>query len=114
MRHNAVVTGHRLLRGGIGVGTARWTAEPDLALVVKVAAEVAEIVAPTLDHSVVFDRFTGSAVLPGELARNLGTLGYVARASGLTVDARADHPQVDLGPDGRLARAKIVDPSFFN
>jgi Ni,Fe-hydrogenase III large subunit len=37
-------------------------------------------------------------VLPAELARNLGTLGYVARASGLTVDARADHPQVDLGP----------------
>ena len=98
LRHNAAVTGHRLLRGGVGVGSAQWATEPDLALVAEVAAEVAEIVALTLDHSVVLDRFTGTAVLPGELARNLGTLGYVARASGLTVDARADHPQVDLGP----------------
>ena len=98
LRHNAAVTGHRLLRGGVGVGSAQWATEPDLALVAEVAAEVAEIVALTLDHSVVLDRFTGTAVLPGELARNLGTLGYVARASGLTVDARADHPQVALGP----------------
>ncbi|MGB2699317.1 MAG: NADH-quinone oxidoreductase subunit C [Candidatus Phosphoribacter baldrii] len=98
LRHNAAVTGHRLLRGGVGVGSAQWATEPDLALVAEVAAEVAEIVALTLDHSVVLDRFTGTAVLPAELARNLGTLGYVARASGLTVDARADHPQVDLGP----------------
>jgi Ni,Fe-hydrogenase III large subunit len=53
LRHNAAVTGHRLLRGGVGVGSAQWATEPDLALVAEVAAEVAEIVALTLDHSVV-------------------------------------------------------------
>jgi Ni,Fe-hydrogenase III large subunit len=43
-------------------------------------------------HSVVRDRFTGTAVLTRQQAVDLGTLGYVARASGLAVDARRDHP----------------------
>ena len=38
------------------------------------------------------DRFTGTAVLTNRQAVDLGTLGYVARASGLAVDARYDHP----------------------
>ena len=50
------------------------------------------MVALALDHGVVRDRFTGTAVLTAEQARDLGTLGYVARASGLTLDARHDHP----------------------
>src|SRR5690606_12835449 len=50
-----------------------------------------------LDHTVVADRFTGTAVLSTEAARDLGTLGYVARASGLGLDARRDHPFTDLG-----------------
>jgi len=41
---------------------------------------------------VVRDRFAGTAVLTREQAADLGTLGYVARASGLQVDARHDHP----------------------
>ena len=53
LRHNAAVTGHRLLRGGITVGDTRFVREPDLALVAGVAAEMAEIVAFTLNHSVV-------------------------------------------------------------
>ena len=57
-----------------------------------VAADVAEIVALALGHSVVRDRFTGTAVLTAAQAADIGTLGYVARASGLTIDARHDHP----------------------
>ncbi|MFD1049550.1 formate hydrogenase, partial [Kibdelosporangium lantanae] len=133
---------------------------------------------------------TGTAVLSWEQAADLGTLGYVARASGHDIDARHTHPfipeqfprvehsrtdgdvlsrfliraeeirysiqlitglvesvdgqrgtepvplagagprrsgvgivegwrgtivhRVELGPDGSLARVKIVDPSFFN
>jgi Ni,Fe-hydrogenase III large subunit/Ni,Fe-hydrogenase III component G len=99
LRHNAAVTGHRLLRGGVTVGAARLLRDPDLAMVADVAAEVAEIVAFTLSHSVVTDRFTGTAVLRADLAGSLGVLGYVARASGIDIDARRDHPSVDLGPD---------------
>src|SRR5674536_395731 len=49
-------------------------------------------------HSVVADRLHGTAVLRGDQVRHMGVLGYVARASGVPIDARADHPFVDLGP----------------
>ena len=32
----------------------------------------------------------------------MGVLGYVARASGVPIDARADHPFVDLGTSFRV------------
>ena len=43
-------------------------------------------------NSLVAERFTGTAILTTEQARDLGTLGYVARASGIDTDARRDHP----------------------
>jgi Ni,Fe-hydrogenase III large subunit/Ni,Fe-hydrogenase III component G len=92
LRHNQAVTGHRLLRGGITVGASHLRRLPDLDVVRGVADELREIVDITLHHSVVLDRFTGTAVLSGEQAQHLGTLGYVARASGLPIDARHDHP----------------------
>ena len=98
LRHNKALTGHRLLRGALSVGDARLLQDPDLDLVRSVAGEAADIVRITLGHPVVADRITGTAVLSTEQAATIGTLGYVARASGLMVDARADHPLVDLGP----------------
>ena len=97
LRLNKATTGHRLLRGGIGIGGARISALPDPAALEAVAAEVAELAGITLANSTVRDRFTGTAILGAESARDLGTLGYVARASGVDADARRDHPFVDLG-----------------
>ncbi len=97
MRINREVTGHRLLRGGVVPGGSELRALPDRRAIEEIAADVAEIVELALGHTVVADRFTGTAVLSAEAARDLGTLGYVARASGLPVDARADHPFTDLG-----------------
>ena len=97
LRLNKTTTGHRLLRGGISVGGARLVELLDPLVVQRVAAEVFELVDITLGSSVVRDRFAGTAVLRGEQARAMGTLGYVARASGVDVDARRDHPSVDLG-----------------
>ena len=97
LRLNKSVTGHRLLRGGLSVGGARIQALPDPLLVQQVADEVVELVAITVGSSVVRDRFEGTAVLRREQASAMGTLGYVARASGVDVDARRDHPFVDLG-----------------
>jgi Ni,Fe-hydrogenase III large subunit len=169
---------------------------PDPAVLTALAEDVAEIVDLALGHSVVRDRFTGTAVLTTAQALDIGALGYVARASGVPLDARHDHPtstaqfprtththtggdvlarfcvraeeiaysvavltaliahldgnpgtapastsgrsgagtrpavssgvgivegwrgtivhRVELGPDGRLTRVKIVDPSFLN
>ncbi|SDZ36271.1 Ni,Fe-hydrogenase III large subunit [Amycolatopsis xylanica] len=190
LRINDAVTGHRLLRGAIRPGGAEVRTLPDLAALAAIGADVAEIVDLALANTVVADRFTGTAVLTTAQATDLGTLGYVARASGLAADARHDHPflptrfpratrvrtdgdvlsrflvraeeiaesitmicelteelggetgsftfsaepggdarsgvgivegwrgtivhRVELTGDGRLARVKIVDPSFFN
>ncbi len=97
LRLNQATTGHRLLRGALTVGGTQVRALPDPLLLRTVRDEVADLVEITLGHSVVLDRFAGTAVLAREQAVALGTLGYVARASGVEIDARRDHPFVDLG-----------------
>ena len=75
LRINDQVTGHRLLRGAVHPGGADLRQLPDPTELAAIAADIAEIVALALDHSVVRDRFTGTAVLTAEQARDLGTLG---------------------------------------
>jgi Ni,Fe-hydrogenase III large subunit/Ni,Fe-hydrogenase III component G len=96
LRINQAVTGHRLLRGAIRVGGVALRTLPDPAQLNRIAADLAEITQLTLGNTVIHDRFAGTAVLGAESARDLGCLGYVARASGLPVDARLDHPTVGL------------------
>jgi Ni,Fe-hydrogenase III large subunit/Ni,Fe-hydrogenase III component G len=98
LRHNARLTGHRLLRGAISLGGAALLAEPDLDLVAKVAADVAELVEIITGHGLVANRLNTTAVLPLQQAERLGVLGFVARGSGLAIDARIDQPFLDLGP----------------
>lgn len=98
LRINATVTGHRLLRGAIRPGTAAVDAMPDAEQLRTIAADIAEIVTIALDHTVVHDRFAGTAVLTNQQATDLGTLGYVARASGLDTDARRDQPSHEPSP----------------
>ncbi|WP_198413618.1 MULTISPECIES: NADH-quinone oxidoreductase subunit C [unclassified Cryobacterium] len=98
LRLNKTVTGQRFLRGGVRIGGARVLSLPDPEVLRGVAADMQEIIAITLGHAIVRDRFTGTAPLSGAQARAIGTLGYVARASGIDADSRRDHPFVDLGP----------------
>ncbi|NUR88212.1 MAG: formate hydrogenase, partial [Nonomuraea sp.] len=98
LRLNDEITGNRLLRGGVRLGGAELRTLPDPVKLARHGADLAEIVALALGHGVVSDRFTGTAVLTPKAATDLGTLGYVARASGLDQDARRDHPFTDLGP----------------
>ena len=92
LRLNADVTGHRLLRGAVMPGGAQVRTLPIPGQLAAVAADVAEIVELALANSVVRDRFTGTAVLGADQVRDIGALGYVARASGVDIDARRDHP----------------------
>jgi Ni,Fe-hydrogenase III large subunit/Ni,Fe-hydrogenase III component G len=98
LRLNDSVTGHRLLRGAVRPGGVTVRALPDPDRLAELGAEVASLVELALSSSVVADRFTGTAVLTREQATGLGALGFVARASGLAVDARHDHPFVDGEP----------------
>jgi len=92
LRLNDDVAGSRLLRETIFPGGATMTALPDLERLAAIGTDTAEIVALALNNSTVADRFTGTATLTTAQAADLGTLGYVARASGLLIDARHDHP----------------------
>ena len=92
------MTGHRLLRGAVVPGGAHVRRLPDPARLAALAADVASVVDLALRSSVVVDRFTGVAVLDAEQAAEHGALGFVVRASGLTVDARHDHPFLPADP----------------
>ena len=97
LRLNHHTTGHRLLRGAIFPGGARLLHVPHPAAISEVLTDLDEIVQIALGHSVIRERFTGTAVLTRRQANDIGTLGYIARASGLTDDARLAHPITDLG-----------------
>lgn len=97
LRLNKHTTGHRLLRQAIFPGGVRLSQIPHPADIWAAVAELQEIVHLALGHSVVRERFTGTAVLTRRQANDIGTLGYVARASGLPIDARHAHPFADLG-----------------
>jgi Ni,Fe-hydrogenase III large subunit/Ni,Fe-hydrogenase III component G len=98
LRINDSVTGHRLLRGAVFPGGVLVRQLPDPARLAALAADVASVVELALQSSVVVDRFTGVAVLDPAQAAEYGALGFVARASGLTVDARHDHPFLPADP----------------
>lgn len=97
LRLNKSTTGHRLLRGGVFPGGADLRHVPGPGTIRAIAADLAGIVDIALGHSVIRERFTGTAVLTRQNALDIGTLGYVAKASGLTHDARLAHPFCDLG-----------------
>jgi Ni,Fe-hydrogenase III large subunit/NADH:ubiquinone oxidoreductase subunit C len=92
LRLNHATTGHRLLRGAIFPGGVALRHVPDPTEIATIAADVADIVDIALSHSVIRDRFTGTAVLTRQQAMDIGTVGYVAKASGLNYDARVAHP----------------------
>jgi len=95
LRLNEKMTGHRLLRGAIGVGWTRVLALPSTEELREIAEAFEDVVRLALANSVVVDRFEGTAVLSRADAVAMGTLGVVARASGVEVDARVAHPFTD-------------------
>ncbi len=95
LRLNKQITGSRLLRGVLCPGglLRDLSIPPDLAARVEaVVADFDQIVEICLKNTLVLDRFEGTGVLKPELAKDHGVLGYVARASGIDIDARRDHP----------------------
>jgi len=97
LRLNAEVTGHRLLREAVlpgGVSLKRLPTPTELS---RIAQRFEELVDLATSNTVVMDRFQGTAVLSRDDAVGTGTLGVVARASGIALDARLAHPFAELG-----------------
>lgn len=100
LRLNKQLTGNRLLRNGVTPGGVRETVTvlPRLAAELDdILADFTEIVAISLNNTMLMDRLTGAGYLALTTARDHGVQGYVARASGLNLDARRDHPFAAYG-----------------
>jgi Ni,Fe-hydrogenase III large subunit/Ni,Fe-hydrogenase III component G len=96
LRINAQITGHRLLRGGVVPGGARADWLPDPNVITAIHDDLHEVVDIMLANTTVVDRFTGTSALSNDDATQIGTLGYVARASGIDIDARRDNAFTDV------------------
>ncbi|MBI3490770.1 MAG: NADH-quinone oxidoreductase subunit C [Acidobacteria bacterium] len=95
LRLNKALTESRLLRGVLCPGGLVRDLPVPVDLQARVEAAVAdfdEVVEICLTNTLVLDRLEGTGVLKSELAKDHGVLGYVARASGLDIDVRRDHP----------------------
>ena len=95
LRLNKRVTGNRLLRGGLVAGGVAIDVPAGVDIVGEVDAALRdfdEIVAISLDNTLVADRLDTTGRLTARTARDHGVLGLVARASGLDADVRRDHP----------------------
>jgi Ni,Fe-hydrogenase III large subunit len=102
LRLNAEVTGHRLLRDAIVPGGASLLRLPTSQELAGIAEHFGELVDLADSNTVVMERFHGTAVLSGDDAIAMGTLGVVARASGVSMDARVAHPTAELGEQYHL------------
>lgn len=101
LRLNERITGHRLLRGAVRVGSTVVEALPSRSELEEIGDAFDALVDLALSNTVVVDRFEGTAVLQAKDAAAIGTLGPLARASGLEVDARVTNPF--LARDGLFA-----------
>jgi Ni,Fe-hydrogenase III large subunit len=137
LRLNGRLTGNRLLRGGVVLGGVACDIVPGFAddhatppsaragiagaaLVAEIdqsARDFLEVVDICLENSLVADRLDRAGALDAGIGRDHAVRGYVARASGIDVDVRRDHPRppydtlsvqvpVETGGDVR-ARARI-------
>jgi Ni,Fe-hydrogenase III large subunit/Ni,Fe-hydrogenase III component G len=95
LRLNKQLTGNRLLRGGIVPGGVGHDLPEGIDLtgeLVAILADFNEVVEICLRNTILTDRLEGAGALNKQTAVDHGVLGYVARASGIDVDARRDHP----------------------
>lgn len=115
MQINQRITGSRFLRGVNEIGgVSKDIQKSDYA---KLAAELKkwlkdanEVIDIALNSSTFMNRVKTTGVLNPVVAKDYGAVGYAARATGIKVDARVDHPyaaydKVKLGkiavyPDG--------------
>ena len=97
MELNERLTGSRLLRsinavGGVTKDIDREEAAKVLSRLVDLRQRFERLVATMLSSTSMIDRVEGTGTLSRERAGQLGCVGPIARASGIDMDVRRDHP----------------------
>ena len=95
LRLNKLVTGNRLLRGGIipgGVGVDLPSSVNLTSELNAVLSDFNEIVEISFGNTMLMDRLDGTGRLTRQTAIDHGVVGFIARASGIDIDVRRDHP----------------------
>ena len=123
--------GSRLLRGTVALGGVKCELtlgrrKELLAHLVRLGRDFDDLVTLLIDSGTFTDRVDGTGILSPQVARDLGIVGMAARASGLDLDLRRDHPHdaydrlrfqvpVEEGGDVRarlMIRAREVEQSL--
>ena len=131
LRQQDQVFGTRLMRGAVAFGgLKRDPRPPELDAMRKhldgFERQFDDLITSLIDSGTFTDRADGTGILPLQAARDLGMVGPAARASGLDVDLRRDHPHdiyeslrfdvpVEEGGDVRarvMVRAREVEQSL--
>ena len=102
LRMNQLLTGHRLLRGAITIGGVSLNGTLDVASLDRIYGSFIELSNIILNHPIVYERFAGTATLSNADAVAIGVVGPVAKASGISYDARTSNPFCDLPVDATL------------
>jgi Ni,Fe-hydrogenase III large subunit len=124
--------GSRLLRGTVALGGVKCELTVGrcrelLRHLDQLEREFDALVTLLIDSGTFTDRVDGTGTLATDVARDLGVVGIVGRASGLDLDLRRDHPHdaygslrlavpVEEGGDVRarlMVRAREVEQSFL-
>jgi len=95
LRLNKRLTGNRLLRAGVVPGGVGHDLPPDLNLADElnsILTDFNEVVEISLGNTMLMDRLEGTGRLTLKTAMDHGVLGFIARASGIDVDVRRNHP----------------------
>lgn len=97
MRWNEYLAGSRFLRGinavgGVARDIAAGKKAALLADIPKILKDFNEVIAVSEQSYSLYNRLSGTGFLSPEIIRDLGVIGIPARASGMKIDARKDHP----------------------
>lgn len=92
LRINQETSGHRLLRGAVGPGRVSVQHLPSTSQLRAIGSAVSALQESALADPAVHACFRHASMLTPEHAAVTGALGFVARASGINIDARRDHP----------------------
>lgn len=124
---NEALAGNRLLMGLLAVGGVRHDVDDGLRRrlereLPELRRDVETLLDIVLHSESVLDRLETTGVVKPEIARDLGLVGPAARACGIDVDVRRDHPyaaygalafEVPVRPKGDvLARFKVKAEEF--